>query len=148
MTENVTRARIPPISLATLHPDAWTEPFWVAASDHRLTCQQCAACGAFRMPPSGFCPRCRSQASSWADLSGRGTVFSFTVARHALTPELADCLPYVVAVVDLDGAPGARLVANLVDVDVEDVRIGLEVEVVWVDVEGSPVSIYRFRPVA
>jgi uncharacterized protein len=142
----MTRALTPPISLAALHPDAWTEPFWIAASQHRLTCQRCAACGTFRMPPTAFCPACRSQEVTWEDLSGRGTVFSFTVARHALTPELADCLPYVVAVIDLDGAPGARLVANVIDIDVEDVRVGLAVDVVWVDVEGTPVSIYRFRP--
>ena len=143
----MTHALTPPISLASLHPDAWSEPFWVAVSEHRLTCQQCGECGALRMPPSAFCPRCRSQEVTWAPLSGRGTVFSFTVARHALTPELAECLPYVVAVIDLEGAPGARLVANIVDVETENVRIGMPVEVVWVDVEDSPVSIYRFRPV-
>jgi uncharacterized OB-fold protein len=142
----MTRALTPPISLASLHPDAWTEPFWIAASEHRLTCQQCATCGAFRMPPSAFCNRCRSQEVTWAELSGRGTVFSFTVARHALTPDLVGCLPYVVAVVDLDGAPGTRVVAHLIDLEVEDARIGMPVEVVWVDVEGTPVSIYRFRP--
>ncbi|HVM65747.1 MAG TPA: Zn-ribbon domain-containing OB-fold protein [Acidimicrobiales bacterium] len=142
----MTRAQVPPQSLGALHPDAFTEPFWRAAAEHRLTCAQCASCGAFRMPPTAFCPRCRSQEVTWAELSGRGTVFSFTVARHALTPDLAGSLPYVVAVVDLEGAPGARLVANVVGTEVEDVRIGMPVEVVWEDVEGSPVSLYRFRP--
>ena len=81
------------------------------------------------------------------ELSGRGSVWSFTVARHALIPELADSLPYVVAVVELEGAPGVRLVANVVDTEVEDVHVGMPVEVVWEDVEGTPVSVYRFRPV-
>jgi len=142
----VTRAHVPPQSLGAIHPDTFTEPFWVAASEHRLVCAQCSACGTFRMPPAAFCPACRSQDVTWVELTGRGTVFSFTVARHALTPELAGCLPYVVAVVDLDGAPGARLISNIIDTEVEDVRIGMPVELVWEDVEGSPVSLYRFRP--
>ena len=143
----MTRALTPPQSLVGLHPDAWTEPFWVAAADHRLTCPRCAACATMRMPPSPFCPRCRSQNIEWVDLSGRGTVWSFTIARHALIPELADCLPFVVAVVDLEGAPGVRLVANVIDTEVEDVHVGMPLEVVWEDIEGTPVSVYRFRPV-
>ncbi len=144
----MTRAQVPPQSLGALHPDAFTEPFWQAAAEHRLTCAQCTACGAFRMPPAAFCHRCRSQDVTWAELSGRGTVFSFTVARHALIPDLVEYLPYVVAVVDLEGAPGARLIGNVIDIEVEDVRIGMPVEVAWEDVEGSPVSLYRFRPAA
>src|ERR1700730_3294115 len=140
------RALVPPQSLVGLHPDAWTEPFWLAAAEHRLTCARCAACGTFRMPPTAFCSRCRSQDVAWVELSGRATVFSFTIARHALIPELADFLPYVVAVLDLDGAPGARVLANIIDTEVEDVHVDMPVEVVWEDVEGSPVSIYRFRP--
>jgi len=143
----MTRALTPPQSLVGLHPDAWTEPFWIAAAEHRLTCPRCVACATLRMPPSPFCPRCRSQQVEWVELSGRGSVWSFTVARHALIPELADSLPYVVAVVELEGAPGVRLVANVVDTEVEDVHVGMPVEVVWEDVEGTPVSVYRFRPV-
>src|ERR1700680_3816884 len=101
----MTRALVPPQSLVGLHPDAWTEPFWLAAAEHRLTCAQCGACGAVGMPSSAFLRRCRSQEVTWIELSGRGTVFSFTIARHALTPELEGHLPYVVAVIDVDGAP-------------------------------------------
>jgi len=144
----VTRAQVPPQSLGSLNPDVFTEPFWRSVADHRLTCAQCASCGAFRMPPSAFCPRCHAQEVTWAELSGRGTVFSFTIARHALTPELAGCLPYVVAAIDLEGAPGARLISNVIDTEVEDVHIGMPVEIVWEDVDGSPVTLYRFRPVA
>jgi len=139
-------ARTPPGSLAQLSPDAWTEPFWLAAAEHRLTVPRCRACGTYRMPPGPFCPACRSQDVELVDVSGLGTVYSYTVARHALIPELAGFVPYVVAVIELDGAPGVRVVANVVDTPVAAVRIGLRVEVVWEDVEG--ISVYRFRPVA
>ena len=79
-------------------------------------------------------------------MAGTGTVYSYTVARHALIPDLAGSIPYVVGVIELDGAPGVRLVASIIDTPIAAVRIGLPVEVVWEDVEG--ISVYRFRPAA
>jgi hypothetical protein len=79
------------------------------------------------------------------DLSGRATLYSFTVIRHALAPHLREYLPMVIAVVEPEEAPNARLVANLVEVEVEDVVIGMPLEVVWEDA-GDGVAVYRFRP--
>ena len=142
------RAKTPPLSLVDIHPDASTEPFWVAAAEHRLVCQRCAACGTRRMPPSPVCAVCRSLDSEWDELSGLGTLYTFTIGRHALMPEMAGSLPHVIGVVELDDAPGIRLVANVVDVEVDEVAIGMALEVTWEDVPGTEVSVYRFRPPA
>ena len=49
-------AKTPPLSLVDIHPDASTEPFWVAAAEHRLVCQRCAACGTSSdAPRPGLC---------------------------------------------------------------------------------------------
>ena len=85
------------------------------------------------MPPSPFCPECLSQRIDWPSLSGEGTVFSYTVVRRAITPEMEGALPYVPALVDLDGAAGARLITTIVDVPVEAIRIGARVRVVWIE---------------
>lgn len=133
--------------LAATFPDAWTSPFWDAAREHRLVAPRCGACGTFRLPPTAFCWKCRSQDTEWVDLPGRGTVYTFTVARHALTPAAQDATPYVVAVIALEGAGGARLISNVVGVPCEEVTIGMPVEVVFDDV--TPTStIPRFRPAA
>ena len=79
------------------------------------------------------------------ELSGRATLYSFTVIRHALVPQLRDFLPMVIAVVEPEGAPSARLVANLVNVAVGDVAIGMPLEIVWEDVEDG-IAVYRFQP--
>jgi uncharacterized protein len=134
-----------PASLAELHADAWTAPFWEAAARHQLTCARCADCGEFRMPPSPFCYRCRSQRLEWPALPGTGTVYTFTIVRHAVIPDTRSAVPYVLAVIELDGAPGCRLVANVVDAAPEDVTIGLPVRVRWDDV-ASGVTIPRFVP--
>jgi uncharacterized OB-fold protein len=55
----------------------------------------------------------------------------------------AAAAPYVVAYVELEEGP--RILTNVVDIDPEQVRIGMPVEVVWHDTgEGS--ALYRFRP--
>ena len=133
-----------PADITGLQPDVWTAPFWEAALEHRLVAQQCTACSEFRMPPAPFCWNCQSQDAQWVDLPGTGSVFTFNVTRQALIPQLKDYVPYVVAVIDLDGAPGARFVSTLVDVDPEEVRIGARVRVFWDDVH-ERTTIPRFE---
>ena len=115
------------ISITT---DPSTEPFWLAAKEHRLTACQCGDCGHFRMPPTPFCPECQSQNRKWPELPGTGTVFSFAICNRSPFPDVPDFV-YVPVVVDLDGAPGARLVSNLVGMNAEDVKIGMKVKVDW-----------------
>ncbi|HXL63015.1 MAG TPA: zinc ribbon domain-containing protein, partial [Mycobacterium sp.] len=68
----------PPATLATTIPgehvriavNHTTEPFWEAAKQRRLVAPQCTDCGSFRMPPTPFCPNCRSRSVNWIELSG------------------------------------------------------------------------------
>lgn len=106
--------------------DPHTEPFWEAAKDRRLVAPQCRECKRFRLPPTPFCPQCQSTAVDWPELSGRGAVYSFSVVRGL--PGMADLL-LVPIVVELPDAPGARLVSNLIDIDPEQVSIGMDVQV-------------------
>ena len=85
------------------------------------------------MPPSPFCPACRSQDIDWDELPGTGRIFTFTIVRHAVIAAVREHVPYVVAVVDLDGAPGARLVTNVIGAEPEEVQIDSAVAVVWQD---------------
>jgi uncharacterized OB-fold protein len=137
----VTTAQALPADRVHITTDPHTQPFWDAAREHRLVACQCAKCGQFRMPPSPFCPHCQSEDKQWPELSGRGTVFSFSVVHGV--PGLAD-LTLVAIIVDLDGAPGVHLVSNLVDVDPVDVSIGLDVQVDFTPVaDGYELPIFR-----
>lgn len=115
----------------TTNPD--TEPFWLAAKDHRLTACQCASCGHFRMPPTAYCPICSSREKAWPDLPGTGTIFSYVVCNK--NPKTGEDYVYVPVVVDIDGAPGARLNANISGVDADDVHIGMKVRVDWTEIK-------------
>lgn len=125
----------------TTNPD--TEPFWDAAKENRLTACQCGDCGTFRMPPTAYCPNCRSKNRAWPELPGTGTVYSFAVCNRSPYPDVPDFV-YVPVVVDLDGAPGARLVSNLADVDPEAVKIGMKVKVDFNPInDGWKLPIFR-----
>lgn len=124
-------AKRPPEALVRIVTDPWTGSFWSAAKEERLTCAQCADCSRFRMPPTPFCPHCRSQAIDWPTLPGTGTVYSFTLVERAVLPGTEDCIPYVPAVIDLDGVSSARLISNIVDSDVAAIRIGARVKAVF-----------------
>ena len=115
----------------TTNPD--TEPFWQAAKEQRLTACQCAQCGQFRMPPTAYCPNCSSRDKAWPTLPGTATVFSFAVCNK--NPKTGEDYVYVPVVVDLDGAPGCRLNANVSGIDAEDVRIGMTVTVDWTPIQ-------------
>jgi uncharacterized OB-fold protein len=69
-------------------------------------------------------------------------VFTFTVNHQAWTPELA--VPYVIAIVALDEAPGLHLSTRLVDVDPADVTIGMRVRVTFE--QRGDVWLPLFRP--
>jgi uncharacterized protein len=136
-----------PAVLFDPHADKWTRPFWEAALDGRLVAPQCTSCGTFRLPPKPVCFACRGREIKWVDLPGTGTVYSYTVVRHPLAPELAEIVPYVVAVVELDGTQGAgaRMTVNLVDCDASAVAVGDPVEIAWERVSET-MAIPRFRP--
>lgn len=115
----------------TTNPD--TEPFWQAAKEHRLTVCQCAQCGHMRMPPSPYCPECSSRDKAWPTLPGTGTVFSYVVCNR--NPKDGEPYVYVPVVLEIDGAPGVHLNANVDGCNAEDVHIGMKVQVAWTPIQ-------------
>ena len=120
------------------------KPFWDTARQRRLAVQRCRGCGAHRFPARDLCSRCLSREVEWVTVSGRGSVFSWAVMHQVYHPGFADQVPYAVVVVELE--EGARVVSNLVDCPVGEIRAGMPVEVVFDDVTPE-VTLPKFRPV-
>lgn len=116
-----------------------------AAGSPRLAASRCQACGAHFFPRRMVCARCLSRDLGTVALGGRGTLYTYTTV-HQSTPEFPT--PYVLAYVDLP--EGVRLLAPLVGIPPEEVRIGmpleLRVEPVRADAEGHQVLGYRLYP--
>jgi uncharacterized OB-fold protein len=127
--------------------------FYEAAKAHELRIQQCAGCDRFRFPPQPMCPECHSLESRWTQVSGTGRIHTFTVIRSFEPRSVpmftwpSDRYPIVVVLVTLPDAGGVNIVSNIVDCDPDDLRIGMEVEVVFDDVTDK-ITLPKFRPVA
>jgi uncharacterized OB-fold protein len=105
--------------------DADTEPFWRGCAEGRLVIARCRVCGLYLHPPRPACRRCRSMDIERVEVSGRGVVYSFTLAYHAFIPSLE--VPYVIAIVELAEQRGLRMMTNIVGCDPHTVRIGMAV---------------------
>ena len=110
-------------------PDDVTEEFWDSVRAHRLSIQRCAACRRFNHAPSLTCPACGSEDLAFEPVSGRGTVYSYTVLEDPPGPGFAELVPLVVVIVELVEQPGLLLVADLLGAGPEAVRIGAAVAV-------------------
>jgi len=113
-------------------PDSDSEPFWEACRDGRLLAQRCTACGVFRWPPRGVCPRCSAWIFAWRELPRTGLIRSFVVPHRAVNPAFAAEVPYVVAHVAID-ATNERvvLVSRLHVADWRQVAVGQAVDVIF-----------------
>jgi hypothetical protein len=110
-----------------------TEFFWDGTRQRKLLAQRCTNCGVIRHPPGPACPHCHTLDWTTTELSGKGTLYSYTVPYHPM-PSGFDSSP-IVAVVELD--EGIRLVSNVVGAEPDSLRIGERLEVLYVDqVEG------------
>lgn len=112
--------------------DPGTKPFWDAAREHRLSIPLCEDCGKHHFYPRELCPHCHSDKLRWADASGGGEVYSYTIARKPAGPVFAEDVPYVIAMITLDEGP--RMLTNIITADVDSVRIGDRVRVRFDDV--------------
>lgn len=136
-----------PVPLRDPYADDSTQPFWDAALEGRLVASKCTSCGTFLLPPQPRCFNCQGTSFTWEELSGTGAIYSYTVVRHPLAPHLGEAVPYVSAVIELDGTQGAgaRLMANVIDCDPESVAIGDKVRVTF-DQLSATLAFPRFKP--
>lgn len=107
------------------HADDLSGPYWEGTRRGALVVQRCGACGTLRHYPQVLCTGCYSDLFDWVDLSGRGTVHSWTISHHAFHPAFAQDVPYVLITVDLE--EGVRAMGRLDELQFRDLSIGLAV---------------------
>ena len=113
-------------------------PYFDAAAQGRLLVKRCKACGEIHHYPRALCPFCWSSDVEWMDTRGTGTVYTYSVTRRGAGA------PYCIAYVTLDEGP--VLMTNIVDTDLDGVRIGQRVQVTFQTTEGGT-TVPMFTPV-
>ncbi len=109
--------------------DSENRAFWTGGAEGELRIMHCNHCHRFFHPPHSVCRHCLSDAVAPKAVAGTGVVDTCTVNYKAWMPDLE--VPYVIARVALDDAPGVVLTTNIVECDPESVRIGDRVRVTF-----------------
>jgi uncharacterized OB-fold protein len=122
-----------------------TQPYWDAACKGELVVQHCGDCDQRPFPPRAHCPQCGSAELQWSKVSGRGTVYTFTIAHRPPHPVFSDQCPIAIAVVELEEGP--RMISNIVGCEPADVEVGMAVQVVFEQIDDSDVALPVFSPV-
>ena len=121
--------------LADPNMNVGDEPYFEAAARGKLLVKKCDDCGEVHHYPRGFCPFCFSNKVSWQEARGSGKIYSYSVTRRA------GPIPYCIAYVELD--EGVVMMTNIVDCDLDDIRIGQAVKVTFKKSAGG-VSVPMF----
>ena len=130
MSEEAMSGRLQPTSTET------TDVFWEGTRREVYLVQWCTACERPIFYPREVCPSClNADALAWRESSGAGCIYAHSVQHRAGWPGLADRVPYVVALIDLDAGAGdertIRIMSNVIDVDPDEVRNGDPVTLAW-----------------
>jgi uncharacterized OB-fold protein len=113
-----------------------TETFWAAANEGSLLLGHCSGCGRLHYYPRPVCPLCGAEGATTVPASGRGTIYTYSIMRKAE-------VPYIIAYVELE--EGVKLLTNLVDIDMDDIAIGAEVQLRFIASEDGQ-SVPYFSP--
>lgn len=123
--------------------------FLRGVAEGRILGQRCIECRRVYVPPRGACPRCAVRTEEEVQVSNKGTVTTFCIVRVP-SENLSFNPPYTCAAILLDGAD-IPMLHVLQECALEDVRMGMRVEAVWVpkDQLGPTMSSIRyFKPIA
>jgi uncharacterized OB-fold protein len=105
-----------------------SKPFFDAAREGKLLLGKCSACNALHYYPRAVCPFCSDEKIQWVEAKGKGTLYSYSVMRRVAEP-------YAIAYVTLE--EGVTMLTNMVDCDLDRLRIGDPVRLVFKAAEGG-----------
>jgi uncharacterized OB-fold protein len=106
----------------------YNRTYWEGLQQNKLLAQHCKACGERFYPSQAYCPACLSQDYDWFELSGKGTLYSWTEVLFLPGP------PHIIGIIELDDEVG-RSVA-LVEEKVEELSIGLQMKATFIKTNG------------
>ncbi len=123
-------------------PTQETEPFWEGLCNEQVLLQRCDDCGKWIFYPRSNCPSCLSTNLRWHQVSGEGTLYTFTVSRQATAPHFVDEVPQLIAMIDLN--EGVRLTSTLMVDETDDPKVGAKVVPVFDHINDN-VTLLRYR---
>jgi uncharacterized OB-fold protein len=125
-------------------PTPVTKPFWDGLREHKVKIQYSPSAEKYIFYPRILAPGTLADDLEWREVSGAGTLYTFTVADRPTAPPWADALPQFLAIVELDEGP--RLSSELVGAAPDTLRVGMRVKPVFEDHPDEGVTLLKFTP--
>jgi uncharacterized OB-fold protein len=111
----------------------------------KLGAAKCPKCGFVNMPPRSVCPKCFSKIEELVDISGTGTLVSFTMVQYDSAVQAVKP-PYAIGIIKMDGAD-TSMVHFLGDVDFKSLKAGMKLEPVFNEKRNANIlDIKYFKP--
>lgn len=125
-------------------PTPLTKPFWDALAEHKVRIQYSPSLGEYIFYPRPLAPGTLADDLQWREISGAGTLYTYTVATRPPAPHFANEGTLVLAVVQWDEGP--KFSTELVNVDPADIRVGMRVKPVFCDYPAADITMLRYEP--
>jgi uncharacterized OB-fold protein len=109
--------------------DNLSREWFEAAAEGRFLIQRRGHDGGYQWYPRAHALGTLDTDVEWVEASGRGVVHTFSVAYRSGNEEFAEDCPYVLAIIELEEGP--RVSSRVVDVDPEEVRCDMPVQVTF-----------------
>ena len=125
-----------------------TAPFWDALAQHRIVIQYSPSLQAYVFYPRVRSPRTLADDLEWREISGMGTLYSYTVAHRPVSPHFADAVPQLLAIVEWDEGPrfSTEMVLPANRAEPDALRVGMRVRPVFFDYPEHDVTMLRYEP--
>lgn len=121
-----------------------TQPFWDGLREHKVKIQYSPSSDRWVFYPRSHAPLTLADDLEWREISGEGSLYTYTIARRPTAPDFAGDEPQIIAVVELDEGP--RLTSTLVNVDEHEIAVGMRLCPVFEDVPGAELTLLRYEP--
>ena len=125
-------------------PTPTTKPFWDALAEHRIRIQYSPSTDRYVFYPRVLAPGTLADDLQWREISGAGSLYTYTVAHRPVAPHFAGDVPQVLAVVQW--VEGPRASTEIVNADPADIRVGMRVRPVFFDYPDDGVTMLRYEP--
>lgn len=125
-------------------PTPVTKPFWDALAEHKVRIQYSPSSDAYIFYPRILAPHTLADDLEWREISGLGTLYTYTIAERPVAPMFADEVPSVLAVVQWDEGP--RFSTQIVNADPASLRVGMRVRPVFRDFPEDEITMLYYEP--
>ena len=123
-------------------PTNITQPFWDGINEHKFLLQYDSVADKFQFYPRGLSVHTGKQDLEWREVSGKGTIYSYTetvIPARGFEGEE----PYMIVAVNLE--EGVRIMSLLHNCPNESVKIGMPVRLCW-DKINDDFEYFAFEP--